>query len=206
MKPTVIILAAMLLFSGAVSAQVAGNERGGIAFSETNIKTNLLWDATATINLGVELPIGEKTSLDVPVNYNGWNFANNKKWKHVLVQPEFRWWKEETFNGHFFGVHAHYAFYNVGHLPEPPFSEHMKNNRFEGWLVGAGVSYGYRMNFENSNWAMEGTIGVGYAYMLYDRYDCQECGLKNASDKTTHYFGPTRAGISLIYDISGKNK
>jgi hypothetical protein len=205
MNPTVkILLAAMLLLPGAISAQVAGNGRYGITSPEMNIKTNLLWDVTTTANLGVEFRIGDKTSLDLPVNYNAWVYANNRKWKHILVQPEFRWWPKETFNGHFWGFHAHYAFYNVGNLPKPPFSAYMQNNRFEGWLAGTGISYGYRMNF-NLNWAMEATVGAGYAYLSYNRFDCRDCGQKNA-DKTTNWFGPTRAGISLIYDISGKSK
>lgn len=160
------------------------------------IKTNLLYDATATINLGVEFKVGRQLTLDVPVNYNPFSFKDNRKWKHVLVQPELRWWTCEPFSGHFFGLHAHYAYYNIGNLPSP-FSEYMKAHRFEGWLAGAGISYGYqfyiapRLNLEMS-------VGVGYAYLKYDRYACESCGdFKGKEDK--HYFGPTKASISLIY-------
>lgn len=166
------------------------------------IKTNLLYDATTTFNLGVEFRTGGKTSLDIPVNYNPWTFGENRKWRHILVQPELRLWTKETFRGHFFGLHGHYAFYNVGNLPKPPFSQYMKDHRYEGWLAGAGISYGYRWNFSH-RWAMEATVGVGYAYLSYDKFDCGKCG-EELGSYVNHYFGPTKVGLSLIYGIGGK--
>ncbi len=163
------------------------------------IKTNLLYDATTTLNLGAEFRLGRKLTLDVPVSYNPWTFDNNKKWKHLLVQPELRWWTCEAFNGHFFGLHAHYAYYNVGGLDNPPFSKYMNEHRFQGWLAGAGLSYGYHWIL-GKRWSLEATLGIGYAYMKYDKYPCKKCGEKLGSE-TKHYVGPTRAGISLIYMI-----
>ena len=31
-----------------------------------------------------------------------------------LIQPELRYWPCRKFEGHFLGVHGHYAYYNVG--------------------------------------------------------------------------------------------
>ena len=78
----------------------------------------------------------------------------------------------------------------------------MKDHRFEGWLAGAGISYGYRWNF-NYRWAMEATLGVGYAYKDYDRFACGRCGEKIGSD-TKHYFGPTKVGLNLIVNLGKK--
>ena len=54
------------------------------------LKTNLLYDATATVNLGTEIGLAPQWSLDLSANYNGWTFSDNKKWKHWLAQPEAR--------------------------------------------------------------------------------------------------------------------
>ncbi len=194
--------ATLLVLLLTIKANAQQTDTGEKTIPTVNIKTNVLYDATTTLNLGAEFRLGAKTSLDIPVSYNPWTFDNNKKWKHILVQPEFRWWTKETFNGHFFGLHTHYAFYNVGGLDNPPFSEYMNIHRFEGWLVGAGFSYGYRWNF-NHRWGMEATLGVGYAYMSYDKYSCNHCGEKIASE-AKNYFGPTKAGISLIYNIGNQ--
>lgn len=160
------------------------------------IKTNLLYDITTTMNLGVEVRLGSKYTLELPVNYNPWTFNNNRKWKHILVQPELRYWVCEPFNGHFFGLHGHYAYYNVGGVN---LSDFMSQHRFQGWLVGGGLSYGYQWILSN-RWSLEGTIGVGYAFLDYDKYECPTCGPKVGSG-TRHYVGITKAGITIIYII-----
>lgn len=197
---TAALLSVMTVFS--VSAQSRTPES---PVSTWALKTNLLYDATATFNLGAEFRLGDGSSLDIPVSYNPWTWKENRKWKHILVQPELRWWPKGTFRRHFWGVHAHYAFYNVGNLPHGPFSTYMQANRFEGWLVGAGISYGYRWNFRNPRWALEATVGAGYAYMDYDRFACGRCGEKLGSE-TKHYFGPTKAGVSLILALGEKEE
>ena len=52
------------------------------------IKTNALYWATATPNLGVEFALSEKWTMDISGNYNPWKWSGNKKFKHWLVQPE----------------------------------------------------------------------------------------------------------------------
>lgn len=46
------------------------------------VKTNLLYDASATMNLGFEFGLSAKWTLDISGNYNPWTFSNNQKWKH----------------------------------------------------------------------------------------------------------------------------
>lgn len=73
------------------------------------------------------------------------------------------------------------------------------DHRYQGWATGLGISYGYSWIL-GKRWNIEATIGFGYAYSNYDKYDCATCGrFKGSQDK--HYFGPTKAGISLIYII-----
>lgn len=38
------------------------------------VKSNLLYDATTTLNLGLEVGLARKWTLDVPFNYNPWKF------------------------------------------------------------------------------------------------------------------------------------
>ena len=60
------------------------------------VKSNLLYDATATINLGVEAALGPRVTLDISGNYNPWEFGD-ARWKHWLIQPEVRYWLCERF-------------------------------------------------------------------------------------------------------------
>jgi outer membrane protein OmpA-like peptidoglycan-associated protein len=81
----------------------------------------------------------------------------------------------------------------------------MQTHRFEGWLAGVGVSYGYRWNFRDPRWALEATVGMGYAYLNYNRFECEKCGLVLGPGKK-NYFGPTKAGLILILNLGGKPK
>jgi Protein of unknown function (DUF3575) len=188
-KKILILIAACLISTGVSLAQ-----------GEVGIKTNLLYDATSTINLGVEFGLARKWTLDISGNYNPWTLSDNRKIKHWLVQPEARLWTCTRFSGHFFGLHALGGEYNLGGmLPFGIKSKQMSAHRYEGWLVGGGLSYGYHWIL-GKRWGLEATVGLGYAYMKYDKFLCEKCGEKIGSGKT-NYFGPTKAGLTLIFMI-----
>lgn len=162
---------------------------------EVVAKTNLLYDATTTLNLGMEVGLSRTWTLDVSGNYNGWAFGSNHKFRHYLIQPEVRNWFCEKFNGHFWGFHGVFGEYNVGGMKLLG----MKEYRYEGWMAGVGISYGYLWILAD-RWSLEATLGVGYARLSYDKYPCTRCGiLLDAGHR--NYWGPTKAGISLIYII-----
>lgn len=159
-------------------------------------KVNLLSYAATTLSIGGEVKTSVRTSIDLSVLYNPWSFQDNKKMKHVLIQPEGRYWFCETFHGGFVGMHLHYGKYNVGGIG---FTDYMKEHRFDGWLVGGGISYGYHWIL-SGRLALEATIGIGYTYLDYGVYPCEKCAEK-IKDKSTSFFGPSRLGVSLIYTI-----
>ena len=132
------------------------------------IKTNLLYDATATVNLGVEVGLASKLSLDISGNLNLWTWKNNMKWKHWMVQPELRLWTCQRFAGHFFGVHALAGQFNVGNIPIPKdfrfLGVHfgaLADTRYEGWGFGAGLAYGYALP-ANGLYTAAGAIVTGF--------------------------------------------
>ena len=74
----------------------------------------------------------------------------------------------------------------------------LKDSRYQGWFVGAGVAYGYAWILSR-HWNLEAEIGFGYSYTRYDRFPCAVCGTKLESDKPQHYVGPTKIAINLVY-------
>lgn len=169
------------------------------------IKTNLLYDATATINAGIEFPIARQWTMDISGNYNDWDMSHDRKWKHWMVQPEARYWFCDRFIGHFLGVHAHGGKYNIGNLDNDikflgtDFSK-LSDSRYQGWFVGAGVGYGYSWVL-NKHWNVEAELGIGYSYTRFDRFPCDVCGQIEEKDKDHHYWGVTKAAINLIYSF-----
>ena len=167
------------------------------------IKTNLVYDATATVNAGLEFGLAQKWSLDVSGNYNAWTILNSARWKHWAVQPEARYWFCERFSGHFLAMHLHGGLYNVGSIKNnlyflgTDFSK-LSNQRFQGWFAGAGVAYGYSWIL-GKHWNLEAELGFGYSYTVYDKFECAGCGKKIEEGIDHHYVGPTKAAINLIY-------
>lgn len=206
-----LVLFAQLIYAqspgteGSASGRESASASKGFAPPETRlpviaVKSNLLYDLTTTINLGLEIGLSPRLTLDIPVNYNAWKFSNDMRLRHWGVQPELRYWTCQRFDGWFIGLHGHYARFNVGAFPDWSFiSENMQKNRYEGDLYGAGVSAGYSWILKK-RWSMEATLGVGYARLVYEKYPCTECGTSSGR-KTKNYFGPTKVGISLIYMI-----
>ncbi len=190
-KKTIFMIAALAGLCGTVHGQ------GTVA-----VKTNLLYGAgTLTPNLGAEVGLGRRTTLDLSVGYNPWNLHgsadDNRKLVHLLVEPELRYWLCERFNGHFFGAHALFAHYNVGGYDVPLLFE--RQYRYEGHAYGGGVSYGYHWMW-SARFGVEFELGAGVAQMRYYKYDCPKCG-RYAGTYNKTYFGPTKAGITLIFMI-----
>ena len=166
------------------------------------VKTNLLYDATTTLNLGIEIGVAPKWSVDLSGNLNPWTFSNNTKWKHWLIQPEARYWLCERFNGHFLGAHVLGGIYNIGNVGGgfkflgTDFGQ-LADHRYEGWMLGAGIAYGYQWMLSR-HWNLEASVGIGYDYIKYDKYECGWCGEKIKSSHS-NYFGPTKAALSFLY-------
>jgi hypothetical protein len=166
------------------------------------IKTNIVYDATATVNLGVEVGLAPKWTLDISGNLNAWSKNEATKWKHWMVQPEARYWFCDSFSRHFIGVHAITGAFNIGGINNnisflgSDFSV-LKNRRYQGYAYGAGVAYGFAfMLSKHINLELE--AGFGYAYFDYDVYDCGYCG-RRIGEGGHHYFGPTKAAVNLVF-------
>ena len=176
---------------------------GASAQNDVAIKTNVLYDLTATVNAGIEVGLAPRWTIDLSGNFNAWNLSENQRWKHYLVQPEARYWFCDRFMGHFLGIHAHGGQYNVGGLKNnisflgTDLSK-LTDNRYQGWFAGGGIAYGYAFVL-GRHWNLELELGVGYAYSKYDSFECAGCGRKVETGLTHHYVGPTKAAISLVY-------
>lgn len=167
-----------------------------------SLKTNLLADLTATINIGAEMKIAPKWSVDLSANFNAWSFSGGRKWKQFVVQPEVRYWLCDGMAGHFFAAHALGGRYNFGHLGFAhnflgvDYGE-LRNNRYEGWAGGAGIGYGYCWVLKR-HWNIEAEIGLGFVYAKYDKYECEGCGRRTDSGHKV-FFTPTKAAVNIIY-------
>ncbi len=186
-----LIIAFLLLVaaSTSVSAQKAA------------LKTNIVSDALLSPNIGIEIGLAPKWTLNAAGQLNLWT-VNGHKWRHWLVQPEARYWFCHRFQGHFLGLHAIGGEFNFGNIKNGinflgTDLRPLKDRRYEGWGAGAGIGYGYDWIL-NRHWNLEAEIGIGWIHARYDEYSFAECGRKLGSVHH-NYFGPTKVAINLEY-------
>lgn len=164
------------------------------------IKTNFLYWGTVTPNIGAEIRLAKKWTLDIEAGLNPFTGKKEdgsfgKSIKHFRLHPELRYWFCESFYGHFVGLHIPYLIYNISDIKLLG----TENERHQGWGAGAGLSYGYSWLL-SKHWALEATVGVGYLFLNSEKYPCTNCGEK-IDDVKKHYFGPTQAAVNLIYQF-----
>ena len=115
-----------------------------------------------------------------------------------MLQPEVRFWTFKKYAGLFWGIHTGYKFFNIAGIDRDiPAFGNLSASRVEGSSYDAGISLGYQWIL-SPRWGVETFLGVGYAKLQYDKYICVKCGEKSGS-YNDNYFGPTKAGIALIY-------
>ena len=162
------------------------------------IKTNFLLWATTTPNIGLEFSLARKWTLDLTYAYNPWHWDDGRSYRFWYVQPEVRYWFCNRFERHFVGLHGIYGQFNMGKF-DWPFPDTFKDHRYKGYGYGAGLAYGYHLPIAK-RWAMEFTVGAGWIHLEYDKFRCGACDEREGR-KSTDYFGPTKAGINLIFFI-----
>jgi hypothetical protein len=191
------------------------------------LKTNLLYDiAVMTPNLGIDLGLGQRTSLGLLVGYNNWHNLwemsttgpdydpKNKylrKFDHTYARLEFKYWLRQRFSGHSLGVYAFTSKYKTGEMTIPLLTE--KRFEYSGNSYGGGISYGYLWEW-GPRWGMEFTLGAGVMVAEYDKSAINiiaDTGSKPAAgpgytlgNATRHrkvYAGPTSIGVNIIMKL-----
>ncbi len=94
---------------------LASGSSGLATAQDVAVKTNIIGDALLSPNLGVEVGLAPRWTIDVTGEVNAWT-VDDHKWKHWFVRPEARYWLCQRFAGHFFGVHAIAGQYNIGNI------------------------------------------------------------------------------------------
>jgi len=186
-----LVLLLSLMLSPSAKAQTAA------------VKTNIVHDATTTLNAGLEFKLAPRWTVDLSGDLNPWTFSGDRKFKHWLLQPELRLWTCDAWAGHFFGLHALGGQFNVGgfdinaNLLGTDWNL-IKDHRYQGWMVGAGLAYGYSWIL-GQRWNLETEIGAGWVHAWDDTFRCSGCGKKIATDDQHDYFGVTKLSVSLVY-------
>lgn len=158
------------------------------------VNTDLAMDALMTPSLGLEMTVGNWSTVGINVlgNYHPYG----KKMKLFGVQPEYRYY--------FSGRPMHSLFVGVGALGM--FYDVTRRNRvYDGVAYGGGITFGYVLNITKrlSFDFHAGVAAVRYdrkEYVVGDNYntDYLEGGI-NKTNSHGYYLMPQRLGVSLTY-------
>ena len=165
--------------------------------AQTAIYTNAAEWVTTTPNIGVEHALGSRYSVALDGMLNPWDFSEGRRFHLWMARPELRRWFCRPMDGHFLGVHLLGGQYNIRNIDLPmgllPKTE--RGRHYEGWMIGAGLTYGYQWVLSR-HWNAEAAIGLGYAYSPYKLYGRCDRVLRNDH---RNYFGLTRLSLSMSY-------
>ncbi len=175
-----------------------------------SIQTNLLYDALATPNIGVEFYLGGRLSLDANWMYAWWHSDPlNYYWRIYGGDLAFRWWfgrsaKEKPLTGHHIGLHGGLFTYDfelgkggqIGGVPG--------GTLWDRANYAAGLEYGYSLPVAR-RLNLDFTLGVGYLFGEYQEYIPQDDCYVWQATKYRNWIGPTKAEISLVWLIGKYN-
>ena len=168
-----------------------------------SFKTNLLYDATLTPNLGFDVRLNSKWSTGAVVGLNAWdiNKDKNKKWRHILVAPNVRrWLGDSLFRKSYIEADLMYSHYNVGNTSIPfGLYKGAKDRRLQGDLLALGGKYGYSWILSRT-WRIEAEAGVAIGYAWFKEYECPHCGQQLGEGN--RIFLLPQLGINVVYIIN----
>lgn len=174
------------------------------------VKTNLLYDALAVPNIGVEFYLGKNWSIAANWMYAWWKTdRRHRYWRIYGGDIALRKWfgkasKEKPLQGHHIGLYGQVLTYDFewggrGYMAGEP-----GGNIFDRANYAIGVEYGYSLPIAH-RLNLDFTLGVGYMGGKYYEYlPKDDCYVWQAT-KQRHWFGPTKAEISLVWLIGCDN-
>ena len=166
------------------------------------LRTNLLYDATLSPNLGLDVRVDSAWTVGLLAGVNAWDIdkEKNKKWRHALFSLRARNYRKELFHKNYIEFDAIYSHFNVGNT-KIPFGLYsaVKDRRLQGDLVALGGKYGYSWILAR-HWRIEAEAGVAVGYAWFKEYDCDHCGTYYG--KGDRIFLLPQLGINVVYIIN----
>lgn len=174
------------------------------------LKTNMLYDALLLPNIGAEFYVGKNISLTADWMYGWWDRdRTHYYWRAYGGNIGGRWWfgkaaHEKPLTGHHLGLFAGVVTYDfelgkggiMGGIP--------RGTLWDRCNFISGVEYGYslpvarRLNIDFS-------LALGYMGGKYLKYEPKYGFYIWQSTHRLHWFGPTKAEISLVWLIGCDN-
>lgn len=164
------------------------------------VRTNVLYDAMLLPTLGIEWRVSPGLGIKLDGSRAWWGSNTGKTQKFWMISPEVRWYLLR--NKRFYtGASANFGQANVYKYPLGSILSSDTGYQSDFW--GAGLTVGYQL-YLSRHFSVDFNVGLGYTRFDYDTFRMID-GVRvyNGRDCSKNFWGPTQAGISLIWTIGG---
>ena len=166
------------------------------------LKTNALYDVMLVPNIGVEFAANKQWSVAANWMYAWWsNRGKDNFWRIYGGDMEVRRWfgrkaDERPLQGHHIGVYGQLFTYD--------FELGGRGYLGDKWSYALGISYGYSLPLAK-RLNLDFNLGLGYWGGKYKEYLPIEGHYVWQSTKQRHWWGPTKAEVSLVWLLGKSN-
>lgn len=181
---------------------ISGDSEYPRSRSIVNLSTNILTDMLTLPSLGVEAGFAPRWSVALNAIYAwraDWPWSENIRFSTASLEVR-RWLNTNAAytmrRGHHVGVYG--AAYRYDFL----FGGEGQQAHFN-W--GVGISYGYMVSV-SKHLSLDFTVGIGMVLGKYRKYEYIDDEYQHyvwKSDNKRYFIGPTRAEVSLVWNIGG---
>ena len=179
----------------------------GASAQQVAVKTNLLYWAATTPNIGIDIAVGKHSTIGMTANYNPWTLGTDNKIQHWFLRPEYRYWVTEKYTRLYFGVHAIGGEFEVGGFKFPFIGNRiltgLPTHYYKGSFVGAGISIGYQF-YVSPHWNIELSAGAGLARLSYHAEPVNGPKAASYTNRKRILPIPTELGVSFVYLFNSK--
>ena len=177
---------------------VAKQEKPSAAFQ---LRTNILTDLALSPSIGLECQTN--TGWAWQFDYAGawWNSDNRHRyWSDYGFHTELRYYLrhdnlDSPYRGHHLGAYGWVLTYDFEFGGKGWQCANLANT------FGFGLSYGYSLPLSR-RWGMDFTIGIGYLQSRYTEYYPMFGKYIRTDDKKFNWTGPSKAEVSLVYNLN----
>ena len=181
-----------------------GKGGGASASRPLAFKTNLLYDLLLVPEIGVEYGFADGWSVGCGWMYGWWKKGSKHRyWRAYGGYATLRRYfgqrpSESPLSGHHVGVYAQLLTYDIEFGGKGYMGGRPGGSLWDKAHYGIGVEYGYSLPITRSL-NLDLSIGVGYLGGTYYEYTPMNGHYVWDATKSRHWFGPTKAEVSLVW-------
>lgn len=174
------------------------------------LKSNMLSDALAIPEIGIEFYLGKNLSIVGNWCYGWWDNDNRHRyWRAYGGDVALRWWfgraaHAKPLTGHHLGLYAGLITYDFEFGGKGWMGGRPGHNLWDRCMHHFGVEYGYSLPIAR-RWNIDFTLGLGYMGGKEVTYVPRGGCYAWQSTKNKHWVGPTKLEVSIVWLIGHGN-